>query len=81
VLAAQDAEQAHACGPFSRAAASSPVGDGAAELSWLKQAPNTSLTFFSGRLRTGFPVAAWIAFITAGDTTAMVGSPMSPQKS
>lgn len=41
----------------------------------------TSLTFFSGRLRTGLPVAAWIALSTAGDTTEMVGSPMPPQKS
>jgi len=42
---------------------------------------HTSLTFFSGRLRTGLPVAAWIALRTAGDTTAMVGSPTPPQKS
>jgi len=39
----------------------------------------TSLTFFSGRLRTGLPVAAWIALRTAGDTTEMVGSPTPPQ--
>jgi hypothetical protein len=41
----------------------------------------TSLTFFSGRLRTGLPVAAKIAFITDGATTQMVGSPTPPQKS
>ena len=41
----------------------------------------TSFTFFSGRLRTGLPVAAKIAFITAGATTQMVGSPTPPQKS
>ena len=41
----------------------------------------TSFTFFSGRLRTGFPVAARIAFATAGMTTQMVGSPTPPQKS
>ncbi len=41
----------------------------------------TSLTFFSGRLRTGFPVAAKIAFITDGATTQIVGSPTPPQKS
>ena len=41
----------------------------------------TSFTFFSGRLRTGLPVAAKIAFITAGVTTQMVGSPTPPQKS
>src|SRR5580693_914963 len=41
----------------------------------------TSFTFFSGRLRTGLPVAAKIAFITEGATTQMVGSPTPPQKS
>jgi hypothetical protein len=41
----------------------------------------TSFTFLSGRLRTGLPVAAKIAFITAGVTTQMVGSPTPPQKS
>jgi hypothetical protein len=41
----------------------------------------TSFTFFSGSSRTGLPVAAWIAFITAGATTQMVGSPTPPQKS
>ena len=41
----------------------------------------TSFTFFSGKLRTGLPVAAKIAFITAGATTQMVGSPTPPQKS
>ena len=41
----------------------------------------TSFTFFSGRLRTGLPVAAKIAFITEGATTQIVGSPMPPQKS
>ena len=39
----------------------------------------TSFTFLSGRLRTGLPVAAWIAFITAGVTTQIVGSPTPPQ--
>ena len=43
--------------------------------------PYTSLTFFSGRLRTGLPVAAKIALRTAGVTTQMVGSPTPPQKS
>ena len=37
--------------------------------------------FFSGRLRTGLPVAAKIAFRTAGATTLIVGSPTPPQKS
>ena len=41
----------------------------------------TSLRFFSGRLRTGLPVAAKIAFSTAGVTTQIVGSPTPPQKS
>ena len=41
----------------------------------------TSLTFFSGRLRTGVPVAAKIAVRTAGVTTQIVGSPTPPQKS
>jgi hypothetical protein len=41
----------------------------------------TSFTFLSGRSRTGLPVAAKIAFITAGVTTQMVGSPTPPQKS
>ncbi len=40
-----------------------------------------SLRFFSGRLRTGLPVAAAMAFITLGATTQMVGSPTPPQKS
>jgi hypothetical protein len=40
----------------------------------------TSFTFLSGRLRTGLPVAAKIAFITAGVTTQMVGSPTPPQR-
>jgi len=40
-----------------------------------------SFRFFSGRLRTGLPVAAWIALSTAGATTQMVGSPTPPQKS
>ena len=43
--------------------------------------PYTSFTFFSGRLRTGLPVAAWMALSTAGVTTQMVGSPTPPQKS
>ena len=34
-----------------------------------------------GRLRTGLPVAAMIAFSTEGATTQMVGSPTPPQKS
>ena len=42
---------------------------------------HTNFTFFSGRLRTGLPVAAKIAFITEGATTQIVGSPMPPQKS
>src|SRR5262245_50897646 len=41
----------------------------------------TSFTFFSGRLRTGLPVAAKIAFSTAGAATQIVGSPTPPQKS
>src|SRR5262249_39686536 len=41
----------------------------------------TNLTFFSGRLRTGLPVAAKIALSTAGVTTLIVGSPTPPQKS
>ena len=41
----------------------------------------TSFTFFSGRLRTGLPVAAWIALSTDGVTTQIVGSPTPPQKS
>ena len=40
-----------------------------------------SFTFFSGRVRTGLPVAAWIALSTAGVVTQMVGSPTPPQKS
>src|SRR5215472_10832075 len=40
-----------------------------------------SLTFLSGSVRTGFPVAAWIALRTAGVTTQIVGSPTPPQKS
>jgi hypothetical protein len=43
--------------------------------------PYTSFTFFSGRLRTGLPVAAKIAFSTAGAATQIVGSPTPPQKS
>ena len=42
---------------------------------------HTTFRFFSGRERTGFPVAAKIAFITAGAITQMVGSPTPPQKS
>src|SRR3712207_7768441 len=37
--------------------------------------------FFSGRLRMRLPVAAKIAFSTAGAATAMVGSPTPPQRS
>ena len=42
---------------------------------------HTICRFLSGRLRTGLPVAAVIAFITAGATTQIVGSPTPPQKS
>lgn len=35
----------------------------------------------SGRVRTGLPVAAKIAFSTAGTATQIVGSPTPPQKS
>ena len=38
---------------------------------------HTSFTCLSSRLRTGLPVAANTAFITAGVTTPMVGSPTS----
>jgi hypothetical protein len=41
----------------------------------------TSFTFFSGRLRTGLLVAAWMALSTDGITTQIVGSPTPPQKS
>ena len=41
----------------------------------------TNLTSFSGKLRTGLPVAAKIALSTAGATTQIVGSPTPPQKS
>ena len=41
----------------------------------------TSLTFLSGRLRIGLPVAAKMALSTAGATTQIVGSPTPPQKS
>jgi len=37
-------------------------------------------TFFNGIWRTRLPVAAKIALSTAGAATAMVGSPMPPQK-
>jgi hypothetical protein len=40
-----------------------------------------NFAFFSGRLRTGLPVAAKIALRTAGVITQMVGSPTPPQKS
>src|SRR4051812_26753053 len=53
----------------------------AAALVELRHCGYTSVAFFSGRLRTGLPVAAWIAFSTAGATTQMVGSPTPPQKS
>src|SRR5262245_60912102 len=52
-----------------------------AELTALNRRRYTSFTFLSGRLRTGLPVAAKIAFITAGVTTQIVGSPTPPQKS
>ena len=38
------------------------------------------LWFFNGRSRMRLPVAAKIAFSTAGAATAMVGSPTPPQK-
>jgi hypothetical protein len=47
----------------------------------LNSSATASLRFFSGRLRTGLPVAAWIAFMTEGATTQIVGSPTPPQKS
>ena len=37
-------------------------------------------TFFNGKRRTRLPVAAKMALSTAGAATAMVGSPMPPQK-
>ena len=46
-----------------------------------KPAPQASLMFFNGKLRTGLPVAAWMALSTAGATTQIVGSPTPPQKS
>src|SRR5882724_8527400 len=52
-----------------------------AEFASSRRCRYTSFAFLSGRLRTGFPVAAWIAFITAGVTTQIVGSPTPPQKS
>jgi hypothetical protein len=52
-----------------------------AEIHVLGRRSYTSFTFLSGRLRTGLPVAAKIAFITAGVTTQIVGSPTPPQKS
>jgi hypothetical protein len=52
-----------------------------AEFTALSLRRYTSFTFLSGRLRTGLPVAAKIAFITAGVTTQIVGSPTPPQKS
>ena len=42
--------------------------------------PGRRSTPFSGTLRTRLPVAAKMAFSTAGAATAMVGSPMPPQK-
>ncbi len=39
-----------------------------------------SLRFLSGSDRTGLPVAAKMAFITAGAATMIVGSPTPPQK-
>jgi hypothetical protein len=45
------------------------------------KSPQTSFTFFSGKLRIGLPVAAKIAFSTAGAATQIVGSPTPPQKS
>ena len=44
-------------------------------------AGHANFTCFSGRLRTGLPVAAWIALSTLGVTTQIVGSPTPPQKS
>jgi hypothetical protein len=40
-----------------------------------------SFTCFSGRLRTGLPMAECTAFSTLGVTTQIVGSPTPPQKS
>jgi hypothetical protein len=61
----------------------SPLGRGSAPCQRRARRPAryTSFTFFSGRLRTGLPIAAWMALSTAGATTAMVGSPTPPQKS
>ena len=56
-------------------------GEGESTARVARVSPYTSFTFFSGRLRTGLPVAAWIALSTAGATTQMVGSPTPPQKS
>ncbi|MDB5905325.1 MAG: hypothetical protein JWM26_4203 [Betaproteobacteria bacterium] len=51
-------------------------------ISWRTRRPAyTSFWFFIGRFLTGFPVAAKIAFITAGAMTQIVGSPTPPQKS
>src|SRR5438046_353569 len=46
-----------------------------------RRSRQASLTFFSGRLRIGLPVAAKMPFITAGAATQIVGSPTPPQKS
>src|SRR5262249_6905024 len=52
---------------------------------WRAREPRTSpqafcnFRFFSGSERTGDPVAAYIAFSTAGAATLMVGSPTPPQ--
>ena len=43
-------------------------------------AGHARLWFFSGRVRMRLPVAAKMAFSTAGAATAMVGSPTPPQK-
>jgi hypothetical protein len=59
----------------------SPYGRGGVETRPYAFRRQTSFTFLSGRLRTGLPVAAWMALRTAGVTTEMVGSPMPPQKS
>src|SRR5260370_40875192 len=42
------------------------------------QSPHTSLTFFSGRLRTGLPVGAGMGFIPAGHDPPQAGPPSAP---
>lgn len=50
-----------------------PAGDSSAH--------TNRIPLLNGTCRTGLPVAAKIAFSTAGTTTQMVGSPTPPQKS